>query len=74
MSLCERCKGASATLHITRVEASGEAAQRHLCESCAIEEGLAHVVAQARRSRSRIIWIGSVLLLAVAALVIYLAI
>ena len=40
MGLCEHCKKAQATFHMTNIEASGAKQERHLCERCAIEEGL----------------------------------
>ena len=40
MGLCERCKKAQATFHMTNIEASGQKQERHLCEHCAIEENL----------------------------------
>lgn len=40
MGLCERCKKAQATFHLTNIETSGAKKERHLCEHCAIEEGL----------------------------------
>jgi protein arginine kinase activator len=43
MGLCERCKKAQATLHLTNITREGEKIERHLCERCAIEEGLVQV-------------------------------
>ena len=43
MGLCERCKKAQATFHKTDIEASGAKKERHLCERCAIEEGLMQI-------------------------------
>lgn len=43
MSLCERCKKAQATFHMTNISRDGEKIERHLCESCAIKEGLVQV-------------------------------
>ncbi len=40
MGLCERCKKAKATFHLTNIERSGARAERHLCDKCAAEEGL----------------------------------
>jgi protein arginine kinase activator len=40
MGLCERCKKAKATFHLTNIERSGDKAERHLCDKCAAEEGL----------------------------------
>ncbi|MFH1746930.1 MAG: UvrB/UvrC motif-containing protein [Planctomycetota bacterium] len=40
MGLCERCKKAQATFHMTDIEVSGDKRERHLCEHCAVEEGL----------------------------------
>jgi protein arginine kinase activator len=40
MGLCERCKKAQATFHLTNIEPSGEKIERHLCERCAVEAGL----------------------------------
>ncbi|MBI5864205.1 MAG: UvrB/UvrC motif-containing protein [Planctomycetes bacterium] len=39
MGLCERCKKAQATFHITKIDSSNEKLERHLCERCSIEEG-----------------------------------
>ncbi len=41
--LCERCKKAQATYHLTEIDTDGERSQRHLCERCALEEGLVQV-------------------------------
>ncbi len=43
MGLCERCKKAQATFHLTNIDPSGEKTERHLCDRCAIEEGLIQV-------------------------------
>ena len=43
MGLCERCKKAQATFHMTNIDASGAKQESHLCERCAIEEGLMQV-------------------------------
>ena len=40
MGLCERCKKAKATFHLTNIERSGAKVERHLCDKCAAEEGL----------------------------------
>lgn len=40
MGLCERCKKAQSTFHLTNIEPSGEKSERHLCDRCATEEGL----------------------------------
>ncbi len=40
MGLCERCKKAQATFHMTNIEVSGAKHERNLCERCAVEEGL----------------------------------
>jgi protein arginine kinase activator len=40
MGLCERCRKAQATFHMTNIEPSGNKQERHLCERCAIEENL----------------------------------
>ncbi len=40
MGLCERCKKAKATFHLTNIERSGAKVERHLCDRCAAEEGL----------------------------------
>ena len=40
MGLCERCKKAKATFHLTNIERSGDKVERHLCDKCAAEEGL----------------------------------
>ena len=34
MGLCERCRKAQATFHMTNIEASGTKKERHLCERC----------------------------------------
>lgn len=43
MELCERCKKAQATFHMTDIDVSGAKRERHLCEHCAIEQGLLQV-------------------------------
>jgi protein arginine kinase activator len=43
MGLCEHCKKAPATFHLTNINRDGEKVERHLCERCAIEEGLVQV-------------------------------
>ena len=43
MGLCEHCKKAQATFHLTNITREGEKLERHLCERCAIEEGLVQV-------------------------------
>ena len=43
MGLCEHCKKAQATFHLTNISREGEKVERHLCERCAIEEGLVQV-------------------------------
>ena len=43
MGLCEHCKKAQATFHLTNITREGEKVERHLCERCAIEEGLVQV-------------------------------
>jgi protein arginine kinase activator len=43
MGLCERCKKAQATFHLTNIDRSGTKAERHLCDKCATEEGLLQV-------------------------------
>jgi protein arginine kinase activator len=43
LGLCERCKRAQATFHMTNIEPSGAKQERHLCERCAVEEGLVQV-------------------------------
>ncbi len=40
MGLCERCKKAKATFHLTNIEPTGAKLERHLCDRCAAEEGL----------------------------------
>lgn len=42
MGLCERCKKAQATFHLTNIDRTGAKIERHLCDSCATEEGLLH--------------------------------
>ena len=43
MGLCERCKKTQATFHLTNISREGEKLERHLCEHCAVEEGLVQV-------------------------------
>jgi len=43
MGLCERCKKAHATFHLTNIKPDGTRDEHHLCERCAIEEGLLQV-------------------------------
>jgi protein arginine kinase activator len=43
MGFCERCKKAQATFHLTNISREGEKLERHLCEHCAVEEGLVQV-------------------------------
>jgi protein arginine kinase activator len=44
MGLCERCKKAQATFHMTNIEpGGGPLSEKHMCEKCAIEEGLVQV-------------------------------
>lgn len=38
--LCERCKSAQATFHLTNIDKFGNKAERHLCDKCAVEEGM----------------------------------
>ncbi len=40
MGLCERCKKAQATFHLTNIDRSGSRSERHLCDRCAQEEGM----------------------------------
>lgn len=40
MGLCERCKKAQATFHLTNIDRSQAKTERHLCDKCAGEEGL----------------------------------
>lgn len=39
--LCQRCKKNTATLHLTDILKSGERREKHLCDECAVEEGVA---------------------------------
>lgn len=39
--LCQGCQNAPATVHLTDIKPSGEATERHLCEMCAVKEGIA---------------------------------
>jgi protein arginine kinase activator len=38
--LCQICKQAPATVHLTDIRASGEAVERHMCDNCATDEGV----------------------------------
>ncbi|RMF80347.1 MAG: hypothetical protein D6744_08350, partial [Planctomycetota bacterium] len=38
--LCDLCKKAKATLHLTDIRPDGQKIARHLCEPCAMEKGL----------------------------------
>ncbi|MCG3129935.1 MAG: Protein-arginine kinase activator protein [Phycisphaerae bacterium] len=38
---CQACEKNSACVHLTDIRPSGEAVERHLCESCAMKEGVA---------------------------------
>lgn len=38
--LCQNCKQANATVHLTDIQANGEPVERHLCEICAAQEGV----------------------------------
>jgi len=40
MGLCERCKKAQATFHLTNIDQAGAKVERHLCDQCASESGL----------------------------------
>lgn len=42
MGLCESCKREPATFHLTNLTRDGRS-EKHLCERCAIEQGLIHV-------------------------------
>lgn len=53
MTLCESCKKAQATVHLTDIlPPNGEKRERHLCERCAAEEG---ITAQKQESISSIL-------------------
>jgi protein arginine kinase activator len=39
VGLCERCKKAQATFHLTSIQPDGQKLERHLCDHCATEEG-----------------------------------
>lgn len=41
--ICGRCKESQATFHLTNIDSDGEKVERHLCERCAVEEGLLQV-------------------------------
>jgi len=41
--LCERCKKVQATFHLTNIDKSGEKVEKHLCDRCAVDEGLLQV-------------------------------
>ena len=38
--LCQQCKQANATVHLTDIQPDGEPVERHLCEDCATREGV----------------------------------
>lgn len=38
--LCQGCKQCNATVHLTDVQPNGEHVERHLCEACAVQEGV----------------------------------
>ncbi len=40
LGLCDRCKNAQATFHLTNIDKFGNKAERHLCDRCAVEEGM----------------------------------
>lgn len=40
MGICERCKKAQATFHLTNIDRGGSKSERHLCDRCASDEGL----------------------------------
>lgn len=50
MALCERCKKAQATFHLTKIDPNGEKFERHVCERCSIEEG--HIPAGTAKDKS----------------------
>lgn len=39
--VCQACNNRRATVHLTDIAPSGEAIERHLCDECASQEGLA---------------------------------
>lgn len=43
MVLCEKCKKAQATFHLTNIDPSGAKFERHLCEKCAVDDGLIQI-------------------------------
>lgn len=43
MGLCESCKKEQATFHLTNLTRDGQKIEKHLCERCAIEQGLVQV-------------------------------
>jgi protein arginine kinase activator len=43
MNLCENCKKAPATFHLTNLSPAGEKAEHHFCDRCALEKGLLQV-------------------------------
>lgn len=43
MGLCESCKKEPATFHLTNLTRDGQKIEKHLCERCAIEQGLIQV-------------------------------
>lgn len=38
--LCQSCKQANATVHLTDIQPDGDPVERHLCENCAAQEGV----------------------------------
>jgi protein arginine kinase activator len=42
MGLCELCKKAQATFHLTNISRDGTKVEQHLCDACATEKGLLH--------------------------------
>ena len=38
--LCQNCKQADATVHLTDIQPNGEPVERHMCEICAAQEGV----------------------------------
>jgi len=43
IGLCERCRKAQSTFHVTAIDTDGEKSERHLCERCAVDEGLLQI-------------------------------
>lgn len=41
--MCESCKKEAATFHLTNLTREGQKEEQHLCEGCAIEQGLIQV-------------------------------